>query len=74
MEKNFDWVAKAKRNTVLFRKIYDPILGKDQCVKLNAKQSLGSYPRIRAIGRCSIFSIPDIDSMERPPDYFGSYV
>ncbi|WP_034142980.1 transposase [Desulfosporosinus sp. BICA1-9] len=35
MDQKFDWVTKAKRNTVLFRKIYDPVLGKEHYVKLN---------------------------------------
>jgi len=61
MDQNFDWVTKAKRNTVLFRKIYDPVLGKDHYVKLNAKQILREvYPRIRVLGRGSVLSIPDI--------------
>jgi hypothetical protein len=28
-DRNFDWVTKAKRNTVLFRKVYDPVLRKE---------------------------------------------
>lgn len=31
----FDWVTKAKRNTVLFRKIYVPVLKKETLVKLS---------------------------------------
>jgi len=61
MDNNFDWVTKAKRNTVLFRKIYDPVLGKERFVKLNAKQLLQEiYPKIRVIGKNSVLSIPDI--------------
>lgn len=61
MDKNFDWVTKAKRNTVLFRKIYDPVLGKEHYVKLNPKQLLREvYPRIRALGKGSVLSIPNI--------------
>ena len=47
MDQNFVWVTKAKPNTVLFRKIYDPVLGKEHYVKLNPKQLLREvYPRI----------------------------
>ncbi len=61
MDQNFDWVTKAKRNTVLFRKIYDPVLGKECYVKLNPKQLLREVdPRIRFLGKGSILSIPDI--------------
>jgi len=61
MDQKFDWVTKAKRNTVLFRKIYDPVLGKEHYVKLNPKQLLREvYPRIRVLGRGSVLSIPDI--------------
>ncbi|MDI6881001.1 MAG: hypothetical protein QMC95_03265 [Desulfitobacteriaceae bacterium] len=61
MDQNFDWVTKAKRNTVLFWKIYDPVLGKEHYVKLNPKQLLREvYPRIRVLGRGSVLSIPDI--------------
>ncbi|WP_366924369.1 transposase [Metallumcola ferriviriculae] len=61
MENNFDWVTKAKRNTVLFRKIYDPVLGKNHYVKLNAKQLLREvYSRIRILGKGSVLSIPNI--------------
>ncbi|MDR3587616.1 MAG: hypothetical protein P4L59_20230 [Desulfosporosinus sp.] len=52
---------KAKRNTMLFRKIHDPVLGKDHYVKLNPKQLLREiYPRIRVLGKGSVLSIPDI--------------
>lgn len=61
MDQNFDWVTKAKRNTVLFRRIYDPVLGKEHYVKLNPKQLLREvYPRVRVLGRGSVLSIPDI--------------
>lgn len=61
MDQKFDWVTKAKRNTVLFRKIYDPVLGKVHYVKLNPKQLLREvYPRIRVLGKGSALSIPDI--------------
>lgn len=61
MDENFDWVTKAKRNTVLFRRIYDPVLGREQYVKLNPKQLLREvYPRIRVLGRGSVLCIPDI--------------
>ena len=61
MDENFDWVTKAKRNTVLFRKIYDPVLGKEHYIKLNPKQLLREvYPRVRVLGRGSVLSIPDI--------------
>ncbi|WP_348980697.1 transposase [Dehalobacter sp. UNSWDHB] len=61
MDERFDWVTKAKRNTVLFSKIYDPVLGKEHYVKLNPKQLLREvYPRIRVLGKGSVLSIPDI--------------
>lgn len=59
MDEKFDWVTKAKRNTVLFRKIYDPVLGKELYIKLNSKQLLREvYPRVRALGKGSVLSIP----------------
>jgi hypothetical protein len=46
---------------VLFRKVYDPVQGKEQYVKLNPKQLLREvYPRIRVPGRGFVLSIPDI--------------
>ena len=61
MDEKFDWVTKAKRNTVLFRKVYDPVLEKEHYVKLNPKQLLREvYPRIRVLGKGSVLSIPDI--------------
>jgi len=61
MDHNFDWVTKAKRNTVLFRKIYDHGQQKEIYVKLNPKQLLREvYPMIRALGNGSALSIPNI--------------
>ncbi|SFG15293.1 hypothetical protein SAMN05660649_00894 [Desulfotomaculum arcticum] len=61
MDKNFDWVTKAKRNTVLFRKIYDYGQRKEIYVKLNPKQLLQEvYPMLRALVNGSVISIPDI--------------
>ncbi|WP_243270061.1 transposase [Thermanaerosceptrum fracticalcis] len=58
---NFDWVTKAKRNTALFKKIYDPVLGKERCIKLNPKQLLREvYSQLRVLGKESVLSIPDI--------------
>jgi len=57
----FDWVTKAKRNTVLFRKVYDPVLRKETYVKLNPKYLLREvYPRLRVLGNGTVMSIPDI--------------
>ncbi|WP_187142866.1 hypothetical protein [Thermanaerosceptrum fracticalcis] len=36
----FDWVTKAKSNTILYRKIYDPVSRKGQYIKLNPKHLL----------------------------------
>ena len=61
VEQKFDWVTKAKRNTVLFRKVYDPALKKETYVKLNPKYLLREvYPRLRALGSGIVLSIPDI--------------
>ena len=47
VDHNFDWVAKTKRNTVLFWKVYDPGQRKEIYVKLNLKQLLREvYPRL----------------------------
>ena len=60
-DQEFDWVTKAKRNTILFRKIYDPWQRKEIYVKLNPKQLLQEvYPKIQALGNGSVLSIPDI--------------
>lgn len=61
MDQGFDWVTKAKSNTVLYRKIYDPVLRKEIYIKLNPKQLLREvYPRVRALGSGSVLSIPEI--------------
>ncbi|MCL4439810.1 MAG: transposase [Firmicutes bacterium] len=60
-DQGFDWVTKAKRNTVLYRKIYDPVLQREIYTKLNPKQLLKEvYPKVRALGSASVLSIPDI--------------
>lgn len=60
-DQRFDWVTKAKRNTVLFRKIYDPVLKKETFVKLNPSYLLREvYPKLRVLGREHVLSIPDI--------------
>lgn len=59
MDNDFDWVTKAKRNTVLFRKTYDHRLGKKIFVKLNPQTLLReAYPKLRKDG--SAMSIADI--------------
>lgn len=61
MEKNFDWVTKAKSNTVLYRKIYDPVLKRAVFTKLNPKQLLREvYPQVKAQGKGNVLGIPDI--------------
>lgn len=61
VEKGFDWVTKAKSNTILFQKVYDPVQQKEIYIKLNPKQLLREvYPRVRVLGRESVLSIPDI--------------
>ena len=51
MDHNFDWVTKAKRNTVLFRKLYDHRLGKEIFVKLNPQTLLREvYPKLQKNG------------------------
>ena len=61
VDQNFDWVTKGKRNTVLFRKIYDVGQQKEIYVKLNPKQLLREvYPKIRALENGSVLCIPDI--------------
>lgn len=60
-EQKFDWVTKAKRNTVLFRKVYDPILRKEIYVKLNPGYLLREvYPKLHVLGSDAILSIPNI--------------
>ena len=61
MDHNFDWATKAKRNTVLFRKIYDHSLKKEKYVKLNPRELLREvYPKLRIMGNESWISITDI--------------
>lgn len=61
MNNKFDWVTKAKRNTVLYRKIYDQRLGKEIFVKLNPKQLLREvYPRLQVMGNSTVLSITNI--------------
>ncbi|NLI92553.1 MAG: transposase [Peptococcaceae bacterium] len=61
MDQGFDWVTKAKRNTVLYRKIYDPVLRKERYIKLNPKQLLQEvYPKLRLLGKGCVLSIPNI--------------
>ncbi len=60
-DNNFDWVTKAKRNTVLYRLVYDPQRQKETYVKLNPRllpQEI--YPRLRAISKGTVISIPGI--------------
>lgn len=60
-ENHFDWVTKAKRNTVLFRKIYDPVLNKETYVKLNPSYLLKEvYPKLRIVGAGNVLNIPNI--------------
>lgn len=58
---HFDWVTKAKRNTVLFRKVYDPALGKEVYAKLNPSILLREvYPRLRLCKNGQVMGIPNI--------------
>lgn len=58
---NFDWVTKAKRNTVLYRLVYDSQRQKEIYVKLNPRLLLQEiYPRLRVIGKGTVISIPRI--------------
>lgn len=58
---NFDWVTKAKKNTILFRKTFDPILGRETYAKINPKQLLREvYPKLYVTGNSSTISLPDI--------------
>lgn len=61
MDNNFDWVTKAKRNTVLFRKLYDPALGKEVFEKLNPSFILREvYPKLRFCKPGQGLNLPDI--------------
>lgn len=61
MDQRFDWVTKAKRNTVLYRKVYDPVLKKECYLKLNPRQLLREvHPKLRLLGKGFTISIPDI--------------
>jgi len=58
---NFDWVTKAKRNTVLWRKVYDPVLGKQVYTKLNPSSLLREvYPKLKFCRPSQVLSLPDI--------------
>lgn len=60
-EHNFDWVTKAKRNTVLYRKVYNSVLGKETYAKLNPGFLLREvYPKLHILGAGMALSIPDI--------------
>lgn len=61
MGQQFDWVTKAKRNTVLYRKVYDSARHKDIFVKLNPKILLREvYPQLSMRGKGTGLSIPEI--------------
>jgi hypothetical protein len=60
-DNNFDWVTKAKRNTVLWRKVYDPVLGKEVYTKLNPSYLLREvYPKLKFCRPGQGLSLPDI--------------
>lgn len=60
-EHNFDWVTKAKRNTVLYCKSFDPVSRKAQYKKVNPKELLRAvYIKLSILGKGGVISIPDI--------------
>ena len=57
----FDWVTKAKRNTVLFRRMYDPALGKEVYTKVNPSLLLREiYPMLRLRKKGQSMGLPAI--------------
>jgi len=55
------WVAKAKKNTILYCKIFDPVSHKEQYKKINPKTLLREvYVKLCTLGKGGIISIPDI--------------
>jgi len=60
-DNEFEWVTKAKSNTILYRKVDDPVLHRSIYTKLNPKQLLKEvYPILMALGNSSVLSLPDI--------------
>lgn len=60
LEHGFDWVTKAKRNTVLYRRIENP-RSRKRYVKVSPKELLKeAYPKLKAAGKNGFVSIPEI--------------
>jgi len=61
IEHNFDWVIKAKKNTVLYCKYFDPVSRKARYKKINPKELLRTvYTKLSTLGKSGVISIPDI--------------
>jgi len=66
VEHNFDWVTKAKKNTVLYCKCFDPISQKEQYKKVNPKELLRTvYIKLSALSKGGVIIIPDIFPAKR---------
>jgi hypothetical protein len=54
-------VTKAKKNTVLYCKYFDPVSRKEQYKKVNPKELLRTvYRKLSTLGKGGVISIPDI--------------
>lgn len=61
VEQNFDWVTKAKKNTILYCKYFDPVSRKEKYRKVNPKALLREvYAKLCLLGKGGIISIPEI--------------
>ena len=61
LDHQFDWVTKAKKNTVLYCKIVDPASKKELYMKVNPRKLLQDvYRQLCVLGKGCIISIPDI--------------
>ena len=61
MAQQFDWVTKAKRNTVLYRKVYDWACRKEIFIKPNPKVLLREvYPQLAILGKGTALRVPEV--------------
>jgi len=60
LEHDFDWVTKAKRNTVLYRRIENPWSRKKYAKVSPAELLKEVYPKIKTTGKNGFVSIPEI--------------
>ncbi len=62
VEQDFNWVTKAKRNTVLYREIEHPIWTRKIYLKVSSMEELLQelYPKLKVLGNKCFVSIPNI--------------